>query len=191
MGNSALGRGGPGLPINTEGVTQARECLVTGRLSEVEPHWIPLEIRDSWQGCLEAKLDPRWAPSLEPISAKQLRELRAASARIYEIARMEVRNLYSQIAGSHFVVAFATKDATILEVMADSSFYQLAQEAGIVLGSQWQGSVRVTKALRCAAETLMPAAIHGAEHFFTGNGDLTCWATPVLYHQAPFAGLIY
>ena len=94
---------------------------MTGRLSELEPHWISPEIRDSWQRCLEAKLDPRFPPSLEPISAKQLRELRAASARIYEIARMEVRNLYSQIAGSHFVVAFATRDATILEVMADSS----------------------------------------------------------------------
>src|SRR5258708_14963491 len=126
MCSTPIGRGGPALPLNTEGVTQARECLVTGMLPEVEPHWIPLEIRDYWQRCLEAKLDPRWPPSLEPISAKQLRELRAASARIYEIARMEVRNLYSQIAGSHFVVAFATKDATILEVMADSSFFHFA-----------------------------------------------------------------
>jgi len=185
-----LGRGGPALPLNTEGVTQARECLVTGRLSEVEPHWIPPEIRDSWQRCLEAELDPRSPPSLEPISAKQLRELRAASARIYEIARMEVRNLYSQIAGSHFVVAFATKHATILEVMADSSFYQLAQETGIVLGSQWQENVRGTNALGCAAETLMPAAIHGAEHFFTGNCDLTCVASPVLDHEDHLVGVI-
>jgi sigma-54 dependent transcriptional regulator, acetoin dehydrogenase operon transcriptional activator AcoR len=185
-----LGRGGPALPLNTEGVTQARECLVTGRLSELEPHWIPLDIRDSWQRCLEAKLDPRFPPSLEPISAKQLRELRAASARIYEIARMEVRNLYSQIAGSHFVVAFATRDATILEVMADPSFYQSAQDAGIVLGSQWQESVRGTNALGCAAETLMPAAIHGVEHFFTGNGDLTCVASPVLDHEDHLVGVI-
>ncbi len=185
-----LGSGGPALPLNSEGVTQARECLVTGRLSEVEPHWIPPEIRDSWQRCLEAKLDPRSPPSLEPVSAKQLRELRAASARIYEIARMEVRNLYSQIAGSHFVVAFATKDATILEVMADSSFYQLAQETGVVLGSQWQENVRGTNALGSAAETLMPAAIHGAEHFFTGNCDLTCVASPVLDHEDHLVGVI-
>src|SRR5258708_34225983 len=108
MCSTPIGRGGPALPLNTEGVTQARECLVTGRLSEVEPHWIPLEIRDSWQRCLEAKLDPRWPPSLEPISAKQLRDLRAASARIYEIARMQGRNLNSQIRGAHFQAASAS-----------------------------------------------------------------------------------
>src|SRR5246127_2845492 len=185
-----LGRGGAALPLNTEGVTQARECLVTGRLSELEPHWIPPEIRDSWQRCLEAKLDPRFPPSLKPISAKQLRELRSASARIYEIARMEVRNLYSQIAGSNFAVVFATKDATILEIMADSSFNQLAQQTGIVLGSQWQENIRGTNALGCAAETMMPTVIHGPEHFFAGNSDLTCVASPVLDHEDRLVGVI-
>jgi len=111
---------------------------MAGRLSEVQPHWIAPDVRDSWQRCLNAKLDPHSPPNFESIRTAQLRELRAASARIYEIARMEVRNLYSQIAGSNFAVVFATKDATILEIMADSSFNQLSQQTGIVLGSQWQ-----------------------------------------------------
>jgi sigma-54 dependent transcriptional regulator, acetoin dehydrogenase operon transcriptional activator AcoR len=182
-------REGPAFLSNEEGI-RAREHLMAGRLSEVRPHWIPPAIRDSWQRCLNAKLDPHSPPDIEPIRAAQLRELRAASARIYEIARMEVRNLYSQIAGSNFAIVFATKDATILEIMADSSFNQLAQQTGIVLGSQWQENIRGTNALGCAAETLMPTVIHGPEHFFAGNSDLTCVASPVLDHEDRLVGVI-
>jgi transcriptional regulator of acetoin/glycerol metabolism len=183
-------RQGPALLPDEEGIMCARECLLAGRVAEVQAHWIASAVRDSWQRCLDAKLDPSSPPSFEPVRASELRELRAASARIYDIARMEVRNLYTQIAGSHFVVVFATKDATILEVMADSSFSQLAQQTGIVLGSQWKESVRGTNALGCAAETLMPSVIHGAEHFFAGNGDLTCVASPVFDHEDRLVGVI-
>lgn len=184
-----LKREGPALLPYEEGIIHARECLMAGRVSEIEPHWIAADVRDSWQRCLKANLDPNSPPSFEPAPATQLHELRTASARIYEIARMEVRNLYTQIAGSHFVVAFATKDATILETMADSSFSQLAQQTGIVLGSQWQESIRGTNALGCAAETLTPTVIHGPEHFFADNGQLTCVASPVLDHEDRLVGV--
>ena len=183
-------REGPALLSDEEGILHAREHLMAGHLAEVQPHWIAPDVRDSWQRCLTAKLDPHSPPDFEPIRAAQLRELRAASARIYEIARMEVRNLYSQIAGSNFAIVFATKDATILEIMADPSFNQLAQQTGIVLGSQWQENIRGTNALGCAAETLMPTVIHGPEHFFAGNSDLTCVASPVLDHEDRLVGVI-
>ena len=87
-------REGPALLSNEEGI-RAREHLMAGRLSELQPHRISPAIRDSWQRCLNAKLDPHSPPNFESIRTAKLRELRAASARIYEIARMEVRNLYS------------------------------------------------------------------------------------------------
>jgi sigma-54 dependent transcriptional regulator, acetoin dehydrogenase operon transcriptional activator AcoR len=183
-------REGPTLVSDEKGILHAREHLMSGQLSEVQPHWITPDVRDSWQRCLNARLDPHSPPNFEPIRAAQLRELRAASARIYEIARMEVRNLYSQIAGSNFAIVFATQDATILEIMADSSFNQLAQQTGIVLGSQWQESIRGTNALGCARETLMPTVIHGPEHFFVGNSNLTCVASPVLDHEDRLVGVI-
>jgi hypothetical protein len=93
-------REGPALLSNEEGI-RAREHLMAGRLSEVQPHWISPAIRDSWQRCLNAKLDPHSPPDIEPIRAAQLRELRAASARIYEIARMECWIDRIQSGGNH------------------------------------------------------------------------------------------
>ena len=168
----------------------ARDCLVAKRLSEIQPEWIPSEVQNSWQRCLAAKLNPHSPPTVDPIPPAEMRELRAQHARLYDIARLEVQNLYSQIAGSHFVVAFASKDAVILEAVADPSFEQVARRSGIVVGSQWAENVRGTNALGCAAFTLEPTVIHAAEHFFDGNCKLTCVASPVLDHENRLVGII-
>jgi sigma-54 dependent transcriptional regulator, acetoin dehydrogenase operon transcriptional activator AcoR len=168
----------------------ARECLMAKRLSEIQPEWIPPEVQNSWQRCLTAKLNPYSPPTVDPIPSAEIREIRARNARLYDIARMEVRNLYSQIAGSHFVVAFATKDAVILEAVADPSFDQVAKRSGIVVGSQWAENVRGTNALGSAAFTLVPTVIHAAEHFFHDNCNLTCVASPILDHENHLVGVI-
>ena len=168
----------------------ARECLMAKRLSEIQPQWIPSEVQNSWQRCLAAKLNPHSPPTVDAIPPAEIRELRAQNARLYEIARAEVLNLYSQIAGSRFVVAFATKDAVILEVVADPSFGQEARRSGIVVGSQWAENIRGTNALGSAASTLAPTVIHGAEHFFDDNCNLTCVASPVFDHESRLMGVI-
>jgi sigma-54 dependent transcriptional regulator, acetoin dehydrogenase operon transcriptional activator AcoR len=124
------------------------------------------------------------------ISTAELRELRERHAKLTEIARMEVRNLYSQIAGSNFMVAFATYDATILETIADPSFLPIARRNGIVAGSRWQEELRGTNALGCASFTQLPSVIHGSEHFFQDNCKLTCIASPVFDHEDRLIGVI-
>ena len=168
----------------------ARECLMAKRLSEIRPEWIPSEVQDSWQRCLKANLNPHSPPTVDPIPPAEMRELRAQHARLYDIARMEVQNLYLQIAGSHFVVAFASKDAVILEAVADRSFDEVARRSGIVVGSQWAENIRGTNALGSAAFTLAPTVIHAAEHFFDDNCNLTCVASPVLDHENRLVGVI-
>ncbi len=168
----------------------ARACLIAGRLNDIQPGWIASEVRDSWQRCLKAKLDPASPPSLHTVSSSDLRELRAQNARLYDIARTEIRSLYSQIAGSHFVIAFATSDALILDSIADPSFSAIAKNCGIVPGSQWEEQVRGTNALGCAAATGMPAVVHATEHFFLDNCHLTCAANPIFDHTDKLIGLI-
>ena len=163
---------------------------MAGRLNDIQPGWIKGEVRESWQRCLSAKLDPASPPSLHTLSSSELRELQAQNARLYDIARTEIRNLYSQIAGSHFVIAFATSDALILDSVADPSFSAIAQSCGIVPGSQWEEDVRGTNALGCAAATGMPAVVHATEHFFLDNCHLTCAANPIFDHADQLVGLI-
>jgi sigma-54 dependent transcriptional regulator, acetoin dehydrogenase operon transcriptional activator AcoR len=169
---------------------RVREYLVAGKVSEIPLGWIKAEVRNSWQRCLDAKLDPNSRPDVPPVSKIELKELRERHAKLDEIAKMEVRNLYSQIAGSNFMVAFATYDAIVLETIADPSFLQFARKSGIVAGSKWQEQLRGTNALGCASFTQSPSVVHASEHFFKDNCRLTCVASPVFDHEDRIIGVI-
>jgi len=169
---------------------QVREYLLAGAISQIPQGRIKPEVLDSWQRCLDAKLDPSAKPEITMVSAAELKELREQQAKLTEIARMEVRNLYSQIAGSNFMVAFATFDAVILETIADPSFLPIARRNGVVVGSSWQEQLRGTNALGCASFTQLPSVIHGSEHFFQDNCKLTCIASPVFDHEDRLIGVI-
>jgi sigma-54 dependent transcriptional regulator, acetoin dehydrogenase operon transcriptional activator AcoR len=169
---------------------QVREYLLSRKVSQIPDGWIRPEVRDSWQRCLDAGLDPDAAPDVPLVSASDLRDHREQQADLYAIAKMEVRNLYTQIAGSNFMVAFATPDAVILETLADSSFLRLARRARITPGSRWQENVRGTNALGCVAFTQTAAVVHASEHFFGDNCTLTCVASPVHDYNDRLIGVV-
>jgi len=169
---------------------QVREYLLSRQVREIPDGWIRPEVRDSWQRCLDAGFDPDFAPEVPLVSTSDLREVREQQADLYAIAKMEVRNLYTQIAGSNFMVAFATPDAVILETLADSSFLRLARRARIIPGSRWQESVRGTNALGCVSYTQTASVVHASEHFFGDNCTLTCVASPVFDHSDRLIGVV-
>src|SRR5262249_43077260 len=148
------------------------------------------EVRDSWQRCLDANLDPKSVPDIPPIARAELKELRERDATLNEIASIEVHNLFSQMAGSNFLVAFATRDAVILETVADPSFVAFARQTGIVAGSRWEERLRGTNALGCAALTQRHSTIRATEHFFKDDCRLTCVAGPVFDYDDRLIGLI-
>src|SRR5262249_8158147 len=125
-----------------------------------------------------------------PIARAELKELRERDATLNEIASIEVHNLFSRMAGSNFLVAFATRDAVILETVADPSFVALARQTGIVAGSRWEERLRGTNALGCAALTQRNSTIRATEHFFKDDCRLTCVAGPVFDYEDRLIGLI-
>ena len=169
---------------------QVREYLLSKQVREIPDGWIRSEVRDSWQRCLDVGLDPRSPADVPPISVSDLKEIREQNANLYAVAKMEIRNLYSQIAGSNFMVAFATPSAVILETIADPSFLRLARRTRIIPGSIWQENARGTNALGCVAFTQSPSVVHASEHFFGDNCTLTCVASPVLDHNDRLIGVV-
>jgi sigma-54 dependent transcriptional regulator, acetoin dehydrogenase operon transcriptional activator AcoR len=169
---------------------RVREYLLSKQVHEIPDGWIRPDVRDSWQRCLDAGLDPGTPPDVSSISISDLRDLREQNTDLYAIAKMEVRNLYLQIAGSNFMVAFATPGAVILETLADTSFLRLARRTGIVPGSMWQEGVRGTNALGCVSFTRTASVVHASEHFFGDNCTLTCVASPVFDHNDCLIGVV-
>ena len=151
---------------------------------------VPSGISASWTRCLELGLDPQRPPALEAISDAQLGAARDQAALVRSLALAEMQTLYHQIAGSNFLIAFATPDGVLLDTIADASFRNAAYAASIRPGTLWAEQLRGTNALGTVARTGQKLTVHGGEHFFAHYGLLTCTAAPVLGPDGTLAGVL-
>ncbi len=158
-------------------IGQARAALESNGL--VATDLLAADIRDSWQRCLAAGLDPTAAPRIENVGADHLRRARDQRAMVHRLASAELRTLYQQIAGSNFMVALAAPDGLLLDAIADPSFAREAQAAAIEPGTIWDETHCGTNALGTTIATGTAQSIHGGEHFFRRHNAITCVAAPV------------
>ncbi|HYZ62197.1 MAG TPA: sigma-54-dependent Fis family transcriptional regulator [Acetobacteraceae bacterium] len=168
-------------------LAQAR-MLLEGR-GIVAADLLAPEVSASWQRCLQAGLDPAARPPpIEDDPAPEPARMRHAHALHFAVA--EMRGLYRQIAGTHFLIAFASPDGVLLEAMGDPSFRASAEGAAIRPGTIWTEIQRGTNALGTVAATGRPVIVHGAEHFYRDYTGLTCMAAPVFGPDGKLAGVL-
>lgn len=151
---------------------------------------LPPAIAASWTRCLAAGLDPCKPPPRLVIDEARLREARQRRDLLRRLAQCEMENLYHQIAGSNFMVAFAAADGVLLDAVADPSFSATAAATSIRPGTIWTEMNCGTNALGTVAHTGAPLIVHGAEHYFVQLGSLTCIAAPVFDAQGKLAGVL-
>jgi sigma-54 dependent transcriptional regulator, acetoin dehydrogenase operon transcriptional activator AcoR len=168
----------------------SRARIVLERRGLAAPDLLPESIAASWTRCLAAGLDPHNPPPLQVVDDTRLREARQRRDLLRRLALAEMDNLYHQIAGSNFMIAFAAADGMLLDAISDSSFNDTAGATSIRPGSQWAESLRGTNALGTVVQTGQPIMVHGAEHFFACFGTLTCTAAPVFDASGTLAGVL-
>ena len=83
----------------------------------VEAPLLSAQVAESWERCQFAGLrreDPLRSVMLH---ASELREKREQNNALIQLAQTELQELFSQVAGSNYVVAFADNTGTILEAI--------------------------------------------------------------------------
>ena len=151
---------------------------------------LPASIAESWTRCLAAGLDPHNPPPLQTVGETTLREARQRRDLLRRLALCEMDNLYHQIAGSNFMIAFAAADGMLLDTITDPSFSETAAATSIRPGTLWTETNCGTNALGTVAHTGKAIMVHGAEHFFARHGGLTCMAAPVFDAEGALAGVL-
>jgi transcriptional regulator of acetoin/glycerol metabolism len=148
------------------------------------------EIAASWTRCLQAGLDPGQPPPLTVVDEATLDRAREAREMLRRLAIAEMQNLFHQISGSNFMIAFAAPDGLLLDTIADSSFGATARATAIRPGTLWTEARCGTNALGTVAATGQPLSVHAGEHFFARYGALTCTAAPVFDPAGALAGVL-
>ena len=168
----------------------ARARILLERRGVVSEDLLPTTIVESWRRCIAAGLDPMKPPPMQVVEESALREARQRRDLLRRLAIGEMENLYHQIAGTNFMIAFAAADGLLLDTIADPSFSAAARATAIRPGSLWAETRCGTNALGTVLATARPMMVHGPEHFFSRYGALTCTAAPVFAADGTLAGVL-
>jgi len=148
------------------------------------------DIYDSWMRCISFGLDTLRPPSPEFVSPAILRQEQQRYSLLRGLALAEMHTLHQQIAGSNFMIAFATAEGLLLDIISDPSFSEASNAASIRPGAVWTERICGTNGLGTAAHLKRAIVVHGRDHFFSRYNNLTCVAAPIFAPDGELTGIL-
>jgi len=148
------------------------------------------EISDSWARCISNGLDPFKGPKKSVVSNQELEEIREKKEDLRKIVIPELELLYSQVAGTNFMVAFSDNEGLVLDTIYDKTCLKTDVGKSVIPGSIWSEKVCGTNGLGLAVTLQKPTIVSGKEHFFTNHEKLSCFASPIINYEGKTIGII-
>jgi sigma-54 dependent transcriptional regulator, acetoin dehydrogenase operon transcriptional activator AcoR len=170
--------------------SQDRGRLVLDQQGTLSAESLTPDIYDSWMRCISFGLDTRHPPPPEVVSLAVLRKEQERYSLTRGLALAEMHSLHQQIAGSNFMIAFASPEGVLLDFVSDRSFDDTSGAAGIRPGAIWTEEYCGTNGLGTAAHLKRQIVVHGGEHFFSRYNNLTCTASPIFAPDGSLAGVL-
>jgi transcriptional regulator of acetoin/glycerol metabolism len=145
----------------------------------------------SWARCLEDYgLDP--ARSAEPrvLDAAQMKQRVARLEDLLACAKLEMANLYQQLADSELAVLLTDTQGVVLSVVGDPGFTRSAARHGMREGAVWSEQEQGTNGMGTCLVERSPLVIHRDQHFLARNIQFTCTAAPILDASGELAAVL-
>ncbi|MGB9149920.1 MAG: sigma-54-dependent Fis family transcriptional regulator [Burkholderiales bacterium] len=144
---------------------------------------IPERIARSWMRCeKEFGLDPAASPDPLIVERVELINRQEKLSGLLSVAKIEMANLYQQLAGSGYAIMLTDADGVLLNYFGDPSFTHAASKTGMTLGAVWTERQQGTNGMGTCLLEKAPLVIHHHEHYLARNIGLTCSAAPVFDH---------
>jgi transcriptional regulator of acetoin/glycerol metabolism len=151
---------------------------------------IDKDIADSWKRCISTGLDPLKKPKRTILSSKELNELKEKNEYIRRLINPELELLYSQIAGTNFMVAYSDSTGSVMDTIYDKTCLKTDVGKIVIPGSIWREEIGGTNGLGQVVTLNKDSIVSGKEHFFESHGKLSCFASPILNHEGKTIGII-
>ncbi|MFA9461083.1 sigma-54-dependent Fis family transcriptional regulator [Thiohalorhabdus sp. Cl-TMA] len=138
----------------------------------------------SWARCLDDYgLDPANQRGVDTITPAELEERQSRLGDLLEISKVEMNNLYQQVASTGYAILLTDPEGVILHQVSDPNLTQEVKERGLRPGAIWTESAEGTNGIGTCLVEKKPVVIHRDEHFFARNSELTCSAAPIFNPQ--------
>jgi transcriptional regulator of acetoin/glycerol metabolism len=148
-------------------------------------------ITQSWIRCLdEYKLDPGASTEPEVVSSSELQERQENLADLQGVAKVEMANLYQQLAGSGYAIILTDRDGVLLNYFGDPAFTHAASKTGLMPGAVWSERAQGTNGMGTCLFERRPLTVHQDEHYLSRNIGLSCAAAPIFDHVGDLVGVL-
>ena len=148
------------------------------------------DISDSWSRCITEGLNPFKDPKQSVISSTELKQVKEQNEPLRKIVIPEIELLYSQIAGTNFMVAYSDDKGLVLDTIYDKTCLQTDVGKSVIPGSIWAEKICGTNGLGLSVELKKPTIVSGKEHFFVAHEKISCFASPIINHEGKTIGII-
>ena len=148
------------------------------------------EISDSWSRCIAEGLNPFQDPKQSVISSIELKEIKEKNESLRKIVLPELELLYSQIAGTNFMVAYSDENGLVLDTIYDKTCLQTDVGKTVIPGSIWAEKVCGTNGLGLSVELKKTTIVSWKEHFFIAHENISCFASPIINYDGKTIGII-
>ena len=145
----------------------------------------------SWVRCVnDYGLDPTKPLDPRTVSADDLRKRTEKLGELVPCAKLEMANLYQQLADSQSAVVLTDSDGVVVCLVGDPSFTRAAARHGLIEGAIWSEEEQGTNGMGTCLKERSPIVIHRAQHFLARNANLTCTAAPIFDSQGNLAAVL-
>ncbi len=147
----------------------------TQSLPQVDP-----TVRKSWGRCFANHgLRPSHRQDSLVLEYGRLNERQQRLDDVLEIAKVEMDNLYQQIAGSGSAIILTDREGYILNCVTNPDAAALFRRAGLWLGANWSEEHEGTNGIGTCLVERQPVSIHRDDHFLSRHIGLSCSAAPI------------
>jgi len=148
-------------------------------------------ITRSWIRCLnEYQLNPDSCAEPEVVAPSELQERQERLADVQAVAKVEMANLYQQLAGSGYAIMLTDREGVLLNYFGDPAFTHAASKTGLMQGAVWSERVQGTNGMGTCLVERRPITVHQDEHYLSRNIGLSCAAAPIFDHGGELVGVL-
>ena len=158
-----------------------------GKTADLPPH-----IRQSWQRCRHAKVDPRKEPKLIGLDQKALRKRIDEQLDLSHLLQSHNKNLETYFDLSPLAILFTGTDGTVLSAHGHERILRRIEDnlQTQILGGSLKEAVVGTTAPGICLEEQRFASVHAEEHYVRNFHWSSCIATPLFDFEQNLLGCL-
>lgn len=136
-------------------------------------------IMNSWQRCMEYKINYESIDKTEVLSSSGLMERLEETRDLVQVAMPVMEELYRVLRGLGFMVVLSDHEGYILKTMIDDGFKKQSRSLMLCEGANWNERNKGTNAIGTSLAEGNAVKVFASEHFVRENHILACAAVPI------------